>query len=145
MRSSLLTYRLLLDTRHERSKEAHDAQTSLDIQSSKLEKVLLATTKHFVASLIPWTFDPLSTSQGLKAVLTLLDAGEEGWWGIRARWGWYKEFVRLYRIHLTPLEANVEEHVFGGMDKGKGKEESVGKRAEWMVRQVWEAALGVEE
>ena len=76
----------------ERSKDARDTQTLLDIYVTQLEKVMLATTKHFIAVLLPWCFD--GTGQGLKGVLTLLDSGEEGWWGVRARWGWWREFVR---------------------------------------------------
>lgn len=79
----------------DQSRDAQQAQTSLDIQSTKLEKVLENTTKHFIADLLPWCFDPESPQQGLKAVLKLLDNGEEGLWSIRARFGWWREFVRL--------------------------------------------------
>ena len=61
---------------------------------TKLEKVLIATTKHFVSDLLPWCFDTASPGQGLNAVLTLLDIGEEGLWGVRARFGWWREYVR---------------------------------------------------
>ena len=78
----------------ERSKETRDAQTLLDINMTKLEKILITTTKAFVADLVPWCFDAAVPGMGLKAVLTLLENGEEGWWGVRARWGWWREFVR---------------------------------------------------
>lgn len=35
-----------------------------------------------------------ASSEGLKAVLTLLDNGEEALWNVRAKWGWYREFIR---------------------------------------------------
>ena len=86
---------LIVEARLERSKDARDAQISLDIQTSKLEAILFATTRHFVSELVPWRFDATSNAgQGLKAVLTLLDSGEQGAWGARAKWGWYREFVR---------------------------------------------------
>lgn len=91
------------DTRLERSKEASDVQISLDIQISKLEKLFSATTRHFVSDLVPWCFEASSSGQGLKAVLTLLDSGEEGWWGVRARWGWWRESIRRVGVNDSCL------------------------------------------
>jgi nuclear cap-binding protein subunit 1 len=76
------------------SKEARDAQTSLDIQVTRLEKVLSATIKEFATALIPWKYGSEGSAQGLKAVLTLLDSGIEGYWSVRAKFGWFREFVR---------------------------------------------------
>ncbi|ORY25746.1 MIF4G like-domain-containing protein [Naematelia encephala] len=133
------------DVRLERSKEARDAQTSLDIQISKLERVLRSATRHFVADLVPWCFDPASSAMGLKSVLTLLDSGVEGMWSVRAKFGWWKHFVRLYQPHLLPLSGVVNSSVFSHVPKNDAGEVSVEKRAEEMVRAVWVAAGGVEE
>ena len=94
----------MLEARLERSKEARDAQISLDIQANKLEAVLLATMRSFVKELLPWRFveegeEP--EGQGIKTVLTLLDGGVEGAWGGRCRLGWYREFVRRVSCGLN--------------------------------------------
>lgn len=87
------------EARLERSKDAREAQISLDIHASKLETIMLDTMRRFVKELLPWRFDVMD-KQGLKAVLTLLDSGTEGAWGARFRFGWYREFVRKVS-HLT--------------------------------------------
>lgn len=89
------------EARLERSKEARDAQISLDIQASKLEAILLDTIRRFVKELLPWKFDDIDR-QGLRAVLSLLDSGTEGGWGARCRFGWFREFVR--RVSYTYLD-----------------------------------------
>jgi nuclear cap-binding protein subunit 1 len=100
-----------LETRLEHSKEARDAQTTLDIQTTKLETALLDTIKLFIGDLLPWLSESEggeTKGQGLRAVLTLLDNGEEGAWSMRARWGWYREFVRrvsLARQYRMPRSA----------------------------------------
>ncbi|EIW70239.1 hypothetical protein TREMEDRAFT_43823 [Tremella mesenterica DSM 1558] len=127
----------IVDDSAERSKELRDAQTSLDINTTTLEHVLLNTTKHFISTLLPWVFDPSSTSQGLAGVLRLLDSGEEGFWAMRARWGWWREFVRLYSIHLSALVEPVQKAVWDGIPKREEEEESVEVRAEGMVKDVW--------
>ncbi|AFR93047.2 nuclear cap-binding protein subunit 1 [Cryptococcus neoformans C23] len=129
------------DSRPETSKEARDAQTSLDIQSTRLEKVLLATFKHFIFALLPWTAereDGIATShEGLKGVLTLLDSDEEGLWGVRAKWGWYREFVRRYQAQLMPFSDLINTTVISKMSKSE-EEGSAEARAEKMVKSVWE-------
>ncbi|ORX39663.1 MIF4G like-domain-containing protein [Kockovaella imperatae] len=123
----------------ERSKEARDAQTSLDIQSDRLEKVLLAVMRHFVSDLLPWTSSS-EGGQGLKGVLMLLEGGESGWWGVRSRWGWYREFVRRYETHLLPLSPAINEKIFGHLDGGN---DAIEKRAEEMVRDIWTTISGL--
>jgi nuclear cap-binding protein subunit 1 len=110
--------------------------------------VLLATTKHFAKSLLPWTSTDTdaavsSVDEGLKSVLTLLASGEEGYYGVRARWGWYREFIRLYSTHLVQLDEVVERDVLGQF-KGKSGEGIEG-RAGSMVRDVWAAGVRGEE
>jgi nuclear cap-binding protein subunit 1 len=110
---------------------------------TQLEKLLLSTTKYFIASLLPWTSsaaDAASVDEGLKSALDLADTGEDGYWTVRARMGWYKEFVRLYSVHLGGLAEVVERDV---MAKWRG--EGVEGRAEGLVRGVWAAAVGAEE
>lgn len=136
-----------LEIRQERSRAAQDAQSSLDIHTTRLEKVLLATTKHFVKSLLPWTTTDATSAtstvdEGLKSVLTLPATGEEGYYGVRARWGWYREFIRLYSTHLVQLDEVVERDVLGQF---KGEVEGVEGRAGKMVRNVWAAGVRGEE
>ncbi|WVR04989.1 hypothetical protein IAU60_002001 [Kwoniella sp. DSM 27419] len=127
------------EIRPEGSKEFRDAQTSLDIQATRLEKVLTATIKQFVSSLLPWTAGSASvSSDGLKGALALLESGEEAMWGVRAKWGWYREFIRLWSAHLLPLGEVIETTVFAYTPNEGGFE----ARAERMVRGVWDAALG---
>ena len=84
-----------------------------------------------------------AADEGLKSVLTLLETGEQGYYAVRARWGWYREFVRLYSAHLAQLDAAVEKDVLGQF---KGKEgEGVEGRAGGMVRDVWAAGVRGEE
>jgi len=61
-------------------------------------------------------------------VLKLLDAGEEGYWSTRAKYGWFREFVRRYQEYLGELKGVVERDVL----TGDGKE-----RAEGMIRDLW--------
>jgi len=61
-------------------------------------------------------------------VLKLLDAGEEGYWSTRAKYGWFREFVRRYQEYLGELKSVVERDVL----TGDGKE-----RAEGMIRDLW--------
>ena len=91
-----------VEARLERSKEARDAQISLDIQASKLESILLTTIRQFVKELLPWKFDEIE-SQGLRLALTLLESGEEGAWGARSRLGWYREFLRRVSHRKHPF------------------------------------------
>jgi nuclear cap-binding protein subunit 1 len=114
------------DAQPERSNEARDAQTSLDIQTTRLEKILLSTSKQFISTLLS-----SGDGEGLRAVLKLLDAGEEGWWSTRARFGWFREFVRRYQGHLGELKGVVERDVLHGMQG----------RAEEMVKDVWGSIL----
>lgn len=134
-----------IDTRLDRSKEARDAQTSLDIHSTQLEKILLATTKHFMISLLPWTSSTptsaeLRVDEGLKSVLELAEKGEDGYWTVRARAGWFKEFVRLYFQQLGSLAEVLERDTISSW-KGEGQE----GRAEEIVKGLWAAAVGAEE
>ena len=72
-------------------------------------------------------------------MLRLLDSGEEGYWSMRARWGWWREFVRLYARHLGLLAEAVDKHIWEAIES---KEEgSVERRAEAMVRSVWSAGV----
>lgn len=135
----------MTDIRLDRSKEGREAQVSLDIHTTQLEKILLATTKRFISSLLPWTSSGSAESRsgeddGLRAVLSLLDSGDEGWWPIRARLGWFREFVRLYAPHLATLGDVLEKDVY---DEWKG--EGVEGRAEEIVKGLWVAAMGAEE
>ncbi|ODN84817.1 hypothetical protein L202_00685 [Cryptococcus amylolentus CBS 6039] len=130
------------DARPETSKEARDAQTSLDVQTSRLEKLLNKTFKHFIVALLPWTAadqdegEAGNANEGLKGVLTLLDSNEEGLWGVRAKWGWYREFVRKYQSHLLPLAETIDSANFATLTRADdGSAES---RAEKMTRGVWE-------
>ena len=112
---------LAAEEKLERSKEARDAQTSQDIQSDRLERILLATMKHFVADLLPWTqphddsteAGESESGQGLKGVLMLLQGGEAGWWGVRSRWGWYREFVRRVSLLVACLGHSTFSVQFG--------------------------------
>lgn len=123
----------------ERSIAALDAQAALDVQSGKLERVLSAVVRHFAAQLLPWAYG--GAGNGLKSVLELLDAGEVGAWPMRARWGWWREFVRRYAAHLEPLADGIDAAVFASLpDSSSGVE----ARAEGMVRGVWNDALGRE-
>ncbi|WVQ71472.1 hypothetical protein IAR50_001010 [Cryptococcus sp. DSM 104548] len=130
------------DTRPETSKEARDAQTSLDVQTSRLEKLLNKTFKHFISALLPWTVADQEegaageVNEGLKGVLTLLDSNEEGLWGVRAKWGWYREFVRKYQNHLLPLAETIDSTNFAALNRpDDGSAES---RAEKLTKGVWE-------
>nr|XP_018264090.1 uncharacterized protein I303_03968 [Kwoniella dejecticola CBS 10117]OBR86248.1 hypothetical protein I303_03968 [Kwoniella dejecticola CBS 10117] len=130
-----------LDVRPEGSKAFNDAQTSLDIQSTRLEKILMSTMKHFVNSLVPSETEAgieASTNQGLKGVLTLLQSGEQALWSVRARWGWYREFVRLYSAQLVPLAEPIENTVLATLPQG---EDDIERRAVEMLRGVWASAL----
>lgn len=104
----------------------------------------MTTTKSFITSLLPWTApSPSSTSggdDGLKAVLDLVEKGEDGYWPIRARLGWFREFLRLYAQHLGGLEGVLERDVFGGF-----KRDGTEGRAEGIVKGLWGAAMGAEE
>ncbi|WVQ78210.1 hypothetical protein IAT38_000293 [Cryptococcus sp. DSM 104549] len=129
----------------ENSREAREAQAALDTQTARLEKVLVATTKHFVSSLLPWCFEDdkeagidISATSGLKSVLTLLDSGEEALWGVRAKWGWYREYLRRYQFHLVPLANSIDDAVFSALPKDEGEPASEA-RAERMVKGVWDA------
>lgn len=126
------------DNQPERSNEARDAQTSLDIHATRLEKLLLSTSKHFTQTLLPWTSDSVS-GDGLRSVIRLLDAGEEAWWSTRARYGWLREYVRRYHAHLLELKTPLERDVIGKIRAGGS---SVEERAEGMVRNVWSSVLG---
>ena len=110
------------DAQPERSNEARDAQTSLDINTTRLEKVLLATSKHFISTLLP------EGDGGLHTVLKLLDAGEEGYWSTRAKFGWFREFVRRYQGYLGELKSVVERDVLDKMGS---------ERAEEMIKGLW--------
>lgn len=76
----------------QQSPETLAAQKSLAELVDQQDAVLVAVMKAFVAELLPWCFG--GESQGLSAVLTLVESGEDGQWPVRARWGWYREFVR---------------------------------------------------
>ncbi|KAK8870013.1 hypothetical protein IAR55_000583 [Kwoniella newhampshirensis] len=132
------------DVRAEGSKEARDAQVSLDIQATRLEKVLVTTTKAFVSSLLPWCFSSegsaSSANQGLKGVLALLGSGEEAMWGVRARWGWYREYIRLYQSQLVPLGEVLQSRVFDAV--GQSDDSAIEGRAEKMVKGVWDTVIG---
>lgn len=132
------------ETMLERSRESRDAQASLDLQTNRLEKVFASVVRRFAADLLPWVYAPSSDSLGLKAVLTLLDSGETGAWHVRARLGWWREFVRLYAPHLEPLAANIESSVFATLPTRESGDESPEARAEAMVKQVWVDVLGRE-
>jgi nuclear cap-binding protein subunit 1 len=82
----------------------------------------LATSKHFIHSLLP------DGDGGLRTVLKLLDAGEEGWWSTRAKYGWFREFVRRYQGYLGELKSVVERDVLAGMGSERG---------EVMIRELW--------
>ncbi|WVW83418.1 hypothetical protein I302_105438 [Kwoniella bestiolae CBS 10118] len=126
------------DVRPEGSKAFNDAQTSLDIQSTRLEKILIASIKQFVLSLSPVSSsESTSVNQGLKGVLTLLQSGEEGLWSVRARLGWYREFVRLWSAHLIPLAEPIENTVFSLLTPT----DDVERRVVEIVRGVWNSAL----
>lgn len=129
------------DIQPERSNEARDAQTSLDIHATRLEKLLLSTSKHFTQALLPWTTDSAG-GDGLRAVLRLLDAGEEGWWSTRAKYGWLREYVRRYQAHLVELRTPLERDVLKSVRTGGS---SVEERAEGMVRDVWACVIGGQE
>lgn len=122
----------------ERSLAAQDAQAALDIQTSRLERVFAAVVRRFAAELLPWAYG--AEGNGLKGVLSLLDAGEVGGWPMRARWGWWREFMRRYAQHIDPLADGIESSVFADLPDRAG-DSSVEARAEGMVRQVWSDAL----
>jgi nuclear cap-binding protein subunit 1 len=116
-----------------------------------------------VRSLLPWTAtaaaaatssaeaggdaedgEATSADDGLQSVLELLDAGEEGFFTVRARWGWYRDFVRTYAKHLTPLDEVVERDLMRGLG-GNGNGKEVRERAGAMVRGVWAAGVRGDE
>lgn len=78
--------------------------------------------------------------EGLRSVLELAEKGEDGYWTVRARMGWFKEFVRLYSQHLGGLAEVVERDVLSGF-----KGDSVEGRAEGIVKGLWAMAVGTEE
>jgi len=61
-------------------------------------------------------------------VLKLLDAGEEGYWSTRAKFGWFREFVRRYQGYLGELKSVVERDVLEKMGSESGEE---------MVKELW--------
>jgi len=127
------------DLEVERSRESRDVQASLDVQTQRLEKVFVAVVKRFAAQLLPWVYG--QDGMGLKGVLALLDSGEVGAWPMRARFGWWREFMRRYASHIEPLAEAIEATVFEKpVAEGDGPE----ARAEEMVRGVWNEALGRE-
>ncbi|GMK55464.1 hypothetical protein CspeluHIS016_0205200 [Cutaneotrichosporon spelunceum] len=127
------------DDEPERSREAQEAQSQLDVQTERLERVFSATVRRFAEELLPWAYG--GEGAGLKSVLALLDAGDSGAWPMRARWGWWREFVRRYAQHIEPLADAIEADVFAAFpDNAAGLE----ARAEGMVRGVWADALGRE-
>lgn len=115
---------------------------------SNLEKVIVAATKQFVTSLLPWAFEDdavvTTSGQGLRAVLVLLDSEEEGQWSVRARLGWWREFVRRYQAHLIPLAGVIEESVFARLTKGASGRNTVEARAEELVRLPWTESIGTD-
>jgi nuclear cap-binding protein subunit 1 len=136
----------------ERSRESREVQASLDVQVQRLERVFVAVAQRFVAQLLPGTqaAAPAEDAEegeeaeapegglGLKGVLALQDAGETGAWALRARYGWYREFVRRYAEHLAPLAERAASQVFAHhVPEGEGPD----ARAENMVRGVWTEAL----
>lgn len=131
VRSAVLKPSLTSD-RPEESNEARDARTSLDIHSTRLEKLLIATAKHFITSLLDST---TGSGPGLQAVLTLLDSGEEGWWSARSRFGWWKEFVRRYEVGLRELRGSVEDSLNAQEVEGRAGE---------LVKAVWKGVMGDE-
>lgn len=133
------------DSGNDRSRESRNAQASLDLQTNRLEKVFIALVRRFAAELLPWAYGSHEEGEeavgGLKAVLQLLDSDEVAGWPMRARWGWWREFVRRYAAHLEPLADSIEHSVFSKpVTEGEGPE----ARAETMVRRVWADALGRE-
>ncbi|WVN89018.1 uncharacterized protein L203_104234 [Cryptococcus depauperatus CBS 7841] len=134
------------DSRPESSKEARDAQTSLDINTTRLEKVLLSTFKNFVLSLLPWMASEKednttgASSEGLKAVLTLLDNGEEALWNVRAKWGWYREFIRRYQRHLIALSEPINSTILSSLNNTMNDNHAEG-RAEKMIKTVWDLVV----
>ncbi|WWC85240.1 uncharacterized protein L201_000102 [Kwoniella dendrophila CBS 6074] len=136
------------ESRPEGSKAFNDAQTSLDIQASRLEKLLILTVKQFVSTLLPGSFADETSSnssggnQGLKSVLTLLESGEESLWSIRAKFGWYKEFVRLYSTQLIPLAEPIESTIFSNLTINESTDD-IEKRAIDLVKSVWNSCLEI--
>lgn len=122
----------------ERSRDAQDAQASLDIQTTRLEKILASVARRFVSELLPWKGG--ADGLGLKGVLALLESGEVSGWSMRARWGWWREFVRRYAAHLEPLAESVESSTLSF----DANDDALESRAEGMVRHVWSDALGME-
>jgi nuclear cap-binding protein subunit 1 len=121
-----------------RSREAQDVQAQVDVQTGRLERVFGATVRRFAEELLPFAYG--RDGAGLKAVLALVDAGDAGGWPMRARWGWWREFVRRYAAHIEPLADGIEGAVFVDLPESSGLE----ARAEAMVRGVWADALGRE-
>lgn len=121
---------------NERSRESREVQASLDVQTSRLEKVFTTVVKRFATQLLPWAYE--AEGSGLKTVLALLDSGEAGAWPMRARYGWWREFVRRYAMHLEPIADTIESAVFATPPTGGDGPEA---RAEGMVRQAWAEAL----
>ncbi|WRT66889.1 uncharacterized protein IL334_003852 [Kwoniella shivajii] len=129
------------DPRPEGSQAFNDTQTSLDIQASRLEKVLMSTMKLFVLSLLPQ--EEGSVNQGLKGVLALLQSGEEALWSTRAKWGWYKQFLRLWSAHLIPLAEPIESSIFDPISKSQSVSDDLDQRAQDLVRGVWNSSLEI--
>jgi len=82
----------------------------------------LATYKHFISTLLP------EGDGGLRTVLKLLDAGEEGYWSTRAKYGWFREFVRRYQGYLEEMKSVVERDVLDKMGNERGEE---------MIKGLW--------
>jgi nuclear cap-binding protein subunit 1 len=121
----------------ERSREGRDVQASLDVQTARLEKVFSVVVERFVAQLLPADD---AHGLGLKGVLALLDSGEVAAWPVRARFGWWREFVRRYAVHIEPLAEHIEATVFAAPVEGDADSAEV--RAHALVRGVWAEALG---
>ncbi|BEI93243.1 uncharacterized protein CcaverHIS019_0508710 [Cutaneotrichosporon cavernicola] len=123
----------------DRSREAQEVQSQVDVQTDRLERVFSATVQRFAEELLPWAYG--REGAGLKSVLALLDAGDSGAWPMRARWGWWREFVRSYAQLIEPLADSIETEVFAIIPPHSAGLEA---RSEAMVRGVWADALGRE-
>ncbi|KAL7412966.1 MIF4G like-domain-containing protein [Mrakia frigida] len=124
------------------------ALSALSSLQQTQKAVLVAAASAFVTSLLP-SHDSSSSDDEPKGLAGLL--GKGGWegrsdwteedWTVWSRWGWWREFCRLYIHHLRTYTSTIDALVFSSLSTPvEGSEE---ERALKLVKGVWEGVLEV--
>ncbi|TXT14535.1 uncharacterized protein COLE_00728 [Cutaneotrichosporon oleaginosum] len=130
-----------------RSREAAEVQANLDAVTARLGDVFESVVDGFIR-----IFSPSHRSQeGIYAVLAFVeegsaDEGFEGGWPMRARWGWWREFLRRYRQYLEPLADKMEAE-WEWLAHPRSEEDAPEKfeeRQTLEISRAWMEALGRE-